>query len=61
MSAVSRHYGNKEDFIELFILTTESMSELILINFGGNVRMLRSLSSIKYMDFLSEFPLLRVN
>ena len=61
MSAVSRHDGNKEDFIELFILTTESMSELILINFGGNVRMLRSLSSIKYMDFLSEFPLLRVN
>ena len=33
MSAVSRHDGNKEDFIELFILTTETMSRVDLNKF----------------------------
>ena len=42
MSAVLRHDGNNEDFIELFILTYRKPG-VSLNNFGENVRMLRSL------------------
>ena len=45
MSAVSRPGGNKEDFIELFILTYRKSLNMSVVfdNFGGNVRTLRSL------------------
>ena len=42
MSAVLRHDGNNENFIELFMLAYRK-SGVSLNNFGENVRMLRSL------------------
>ena len=46
MSAVLRHDGNKENFIELFILTYKKATKCVRValnNFGGNARKLRSL------------------
>ena len=46
MPAVLRHDGNKEDFTELFITDVQKVTKYVrdaLNNFGGNVRMLRSL------------------